>query len=166
MRRAQCRGGSWVMTLTTSPWELWACSLTSLLFRITHSQTWEQFYHEDSLENPSYYHERDPRREHRAKSKPQPAQHTFPLGYCSRTHTIFHFSQQTIIPSSLHFHHWVACFFLTCRVKWGGGQMAKEASLMPKRVETSFGTKTESNWFLQLGKSISDSMRTFVHSFT
>lgn len=44
--------------------------------------------------------------------------------------------------------------------------MAKEASLMPKRVETSFGTKAESNWFLQLGKSISDSMRAFVHSFT
>lgn len=44
--------------------------------------------------------------------------------------------------------------------------MAKEASLMPKRVETSFGTKAESNWFLQLGKSISDSMRTFGHSFT
>lgn len=63
MRRAQGRGGSWAMTLTTSPWELWACSLTSLLFRITHSQTWEQFYHEDSLENPSYYRERDPRRE-------------------------------------------------------------------------------------------------------
>lgn len=51
------------MTLTTSPWELWACSLTSLLFRITHSQTWEQSYHKDSLENPSYYHETDPRRE-------------------------------------------------------------------------------------------------------
>lgn len=153
------------MTLTTSLWVLWACSLTSLLFRITHFQTWEHFYHKDSLENPSYYRERDPRRE--AQPEEQTSANTTHISFGVLQQDTHHLPLQPTDNSPLFpsFSSLSSMLFPNMQFKTEReGKWPKKQALCP-RVETVLELRQSKTGFFSWGK-VSQILRghSFIHS--
>lgn len=123
------------------------------------------FLSQDSLENPSYYHERGPRRE--AQPKEQTSANTTHISFGVLQQDTRHLPpfQQTIVPSSLHFHHWVACFFLTCSLKQREGKWPKKQALCPKELKQVLELRQPKTGSFSWGKVSQISQgHSFIHS--